>query len=157
MALLLLRLSGNKTDVMAQMETNRMSNTSGPRVATIELIFSSLRPLAPLAESEEFGPVFLQEPDDVIYPLDANEKRVVMHCEARGNPPPTYRCDRTSSACSVLILQMVCTSVGSKKINKSLTLLMFYTVGTSIGRRSTRWLITATASWTGTSSSPTGA
>lgn len=82
----------------------------------------SLRPLAPLAESEEFGPVFLQEPDDVIYPLDADEKRVVMHCEARGNPPPTYRCDRTSSACSVLILQMVCTSVGSKKINKSLTL-----------------------------------
>lgn len=142
---------------MAQMETNRMSNTSGPRVATIELIFSSLRPLAPLAESEEFGPVFLQEPDDVIYPLDADEKRVVMHCEARGNPPPTYRCDRTSSACSVLILQMVCTSVGSKKINKSLTLLMFYTVGTSIGRRSTRWLITTTASWTGTSSSPTGA
>lgn len=44
-----------------------------------------------LAESEEFGPVFIQEPDDVIYPLDADEKRVVMHCEARGNPPPTYR------------------------------------------------------------------
>lgn len=142
---------------MAQMESNRMSNTSGPRVATIELIFCRCVLPPPLAESEEFGPVFLQEPDDVIYPLDADEKRVVMHCEARGNPPPTYRCDRTSSACSALILQMVCASVGSKKINKSLTLLMFYTVGTSIGRRSTRWLITATASWTGTSSSPTGA
>uniref|UniRef100_A0A669D373 Contactin-5 n=1 Tax=Oreochromis niloticus TaxID=8128 RepID=A0A669D373_ORENI len=41
-------------------------------------------------ESEEFGPVFIQEPDDVIFPLDSDEKKVVMHCEARGNPPPTY-------------------------------------------------------------------
>ena len=44
-------------------------------------------------ESEEFGPVFIQEPDDVIFPLDSDEKKVVMHCEARGNPTPTYRCD----------------------------------------------------------------
>uniref|UniRef100_A0A7N6BJ83 Contactin-5 n=1 Tax=Anabas testudineus TaxID=64144 RepID=A0A7N6BJ83_ANATE len=43
-----------------------------------------------LTESEEFGPVFIQEPDDVIFPLDSDEKKVVMHCEARGNPPPTY-------------------------------------------------------------------
>ncbi|KAM7398986.1 hypothetical protein PAMP_018283 [Pampus punctatissimus] len=41
-------------------------------------------------ESEEFGPVFIHEPDDVIFPLDSDEKKVVMHCEARGNPPPTY-------------------------------------------------------------------
>ena len=46
-----------------------------------------------LIESEEFGPVFIHEPDDVISPLDSDEKKVVMHCEARGNPPPTYRCD----------------------------------------------------------------
>uniref|UniRef100_A0AAQ5Z6R6 Contactin-5 n=1 Tax=Amphiprion ocellaris TaxID=80972 RepID=A0AAQ5Z6R6_AMPOC len=39
---------------------------------------------------EEFGPVFIQEPDDAIFPLDSDEKKVVMHCEARGNPPPTY-------------------------------------------------------------------
>lgn len=75
---------------MAQMERNRNSNASGPQVAIISLIFRC-RLLSSLAESEEFGPVFLQEPDDVIYPLDAGEKRVVMHCEARGNPPPTYR------------------------------------------------------------------
>uniref|UniRef100_A0A8C4DFH1 Contactin-5 n=1 Tax=Dicentrarchus labrax TaxID=13489 RepID=A0A8C4DFH1_DICLA len=43
-----------------------------------------------LIENEEFGPVFIQEPDDVIFPLDSGEKKVVMHCEARGNPPPTY-------------------------------------------------------------------
>uniref|UniRef100_A0AAQ5X9V5 Contactin-5 n=1 Tax=Amphiprion ocellaris TaxID=80972 RepID=A0AAQ5X9V5_AMPOC len=42
------------------------------------------------AKSEEFGPVFIQEPDDAIFPLDSDEKKVVMHCEARGNPPPTY-------------------------------------------------------------------
>uniref|UniRef100_A0A3Q2CRN5 Contactin-5-like n=1 Tax=Cyprinodon variegatus TaxID=28743 RepID=A0A3Q2CRN5_CYPVA len=41
-------------------------------------------------ETEEFGPVFIQEPDDVIFPLDSDEKKVMMHCEARGNPPPTY-------------------------------------------------------------------
>uniref|UniRef100_A0A3Q2V9S3 Uncharacterized protein n=1 Tax=Haplochromis burtoni TaxID=8153 RepID=A0A3Q2V9S3_HAPBU len=48
---------------------------------------------------EEFGPVFIQEPDDVIFPLDSDEKKVVMHCEARGNPPPTYRCGICLSVC----------------------------------------------------------
>ncbi|KAJ8342773.1 hypothetical protein SKAU_G00327010 [Synaphobranchus kaupii] len=42
-------------------------------------------------ESVEFGPAFLQEPDDAIFALDSDEKKVVMNCEARGNPPPTYR------------------------------------------------------------------
>ncbi|KAK7883010.1 hypothetical protein WMY93_029184 [Mugilogobius chulae] len=41
-------------------------------------------------ESEEFGPVFIQEPDDVIFSLDSDEKKVMLRCEARGNPPPTY-------------------------------------------------------------------
>uniref|UniRef100_H3DNY9 Contactin-5 n=1 Tax=Tetraodon nigroviridis TaxID=99883 RepID=H3DNY9_TETNG len=41
-------------------------------------------------ENEEFGPFFIHEPDDIIFPLDSNEKKVVMHCEARGNPAPTY-------------------------------------------------------------------
>lgn len=45
-----------------------------------------------LPESEEFGPVFIQEPDDVISSLDSDEKKVMLRCEARGNPPPTYRC-----------------------------------------------------------------
>lgn len=52
-----------------------------------------------VVESEEFGPVFIQEPDDVIFPLDSDEKKVVMHCEARGNPPPTYRCGICLSVC----------------------------------------------------------
>uniref|UniRef100_A0A8C2H6C6 Contactin-5 n=1 Tax=Cyprinus carpio TaxID=7962 RepID=A0A8C2H6C6_CYPCA len=41
-------------------------------------------------KSEEFGPVFLQEPDDAIFSLDSDDKKVIMNCEARGNPVPTY-------------------------------------------------------------------
>uniref|UniRef100_A0AAZ3PRE7 Contactin-5 n=1 Tax=Oncorhynchus tshawytscha TaxID=74940 RepID=A0AAZ3PRE7_ONCTS len=41
-------------------------------------------------ESEEFGPVFVQEPDDAIFPLHSEEKKVMMSCEARGNPAPVY-------------------------------------------------------------------
>uniref|UniRef100_A0A8C1TKK7 Contactin-5 n=1 Tax=Cyprinus carpio TaxID=7962 RepID=A0A8C1TKK7_CYPCA len=43
-----------------------------------------------LIKSEEFGPVFLQEPDDAIFSLDSDDKKVIMNCEARGNPVPTY-------------------------------------------------------------------
>lgn len=41
-------------------------------------------------ESEEFGPVFIQEPDDAIFSLDSDDKKIIMNCEARGNPVPTY-------------------------------------------------------------------
>uniref|UniRef100_A0A8C6S4A8 Contactin-5 n=1 Tax=Neogobius melanostomus TaxID=47308 RepID=A0A8C6S4A8_9GOBI len=40
-----------------------------------------------------FPSIFVQEPDDVIFSLDSDEKKVMLRCEARGNPPPTYRCD----------------------------------------------------------------
>uniref|UniRef100_A0A8C7I896 Contactin-5 n=1 Tax=Oncorhynchus kisutch TaxID=8019 RepID=A0A8C7I896_ONCKI len=43
-----------------------------------------------LSENEEFGPVFVQEPDDAIFPLHSEEKKVMMSCEARGNPAPAY-------------------------------------------------------------------
>lgn len=42
-------------------------------------------------ESEEFGPIFIQEPDDAIFSMDMDNKKVIMNCEARGNPAPTYR------------------------------------------------------------------
>ncbi|KAM9654701.1 contactin-4 isoform 1-T1 [Morphnus guianensis] len=35
------------------------------------------------------GPVFLQEPDSVIFPLDSEEKKVKLSCEVKGNPRPT--------------------------------------------------------------------
>ncbi|XP_031461452.1 contactin-4 [Phasianus colchicus] len=35
------------------------------------------------------GPVFLQEPSSVIFPLDSEEKKVKLNCEVKGNPRPT--------------------------------------------------------------------
>uniref|UniRef100_A0A8C0G8G7 Uncharacterized protein n=1 Tax=Chelonoidis abingdonii TaxID=106734 RepID=A0A8C0G8G7_CHEAB len=43
------------------------------------------------AESVDYGPVFVQEPDDVIFPTDSEEKKVSLNCQARGNPAPIYR------------------------------------------------------------------
>ncbi|XP_038818059.1 contactin-5, partial [Salvelinus namaycush] len=42
------------------------------------------------SEREELGPVFVQEPHDAIFALDSEEKKVMMSCEARGNPAPVY-------------------------------------------------------------------
>ncbi|KAH1187006.1 hypothetical protein KIL84_019755, partial [Mauremys mutica] len=42
-------------------------------------------------ESVDYGPVFVQEPDDVIFPTDSEEKKVSLNCQARGNPAPIYR------------------------------------------------------------------
>uniref|UniRef100_A0A671MG60 Contactin-5 n=1 Tax=Sinocyclocheilus anshuiensis TaxID=1608454 RepID=A0A671MG60_9TELE len=43
-----------------------------------------------IRNNKEFGPVFIQEPDDGIFSLDSDDKKVIMNCEARGNPVPTY-------------------------------------------------------------------
>ncbi|KAM6447254.1 contactin-5 isoform 2-T3 [Liasis olivaceus] len=42
-------------------------------------------------EGVDYGPVFIQEPDHVIFPMDSDEKKVSLSCQARGNPAPTYR------------------------------------------------------------------
>uniref|UniRef100_A0A670IP71 Contactin-5 n=1 Tax=Podarcis muralis TaxID=64176 RepID=A0A670IP71_PODMU len=42
-------------------------------------------------KSVDYGPVFIQEPDNVIFPMDSDEKKVSLTCQARGNPAPTYR------------------------------------------------------------------
>ncbi|KAM5180992.1 contactin-5 [Mantella aurantiaca] len=42
-------------------------------------------------ESVDYGPVFAQEPENVIFPMDAGEKKVALNCEARGFPGPSYR------------------------------------------------------------------
>ncbi|MGH0144351.1 UNVERIFIED_CONTAM: hypothetical protein FKN15_043219 [Acipenser sinensis] len=44
-----------------------------------------------LEQTQEFGPAFLQEPDNTIFALGSEEKKVALNCEARGNPPPMYR------------------------------------------------------------------
>ncbi|KAM6169415.1 contactin-4 isoform 3-T3 [Rhynchocyon petersi] len=37
------------------------------------------------------GPVFVQEPSHVMFPLDSEEKKVKLNCEVRGNPKPHIR------------------------------------------------------------------
>ncbi|TRZ11581.1 hypothetical protein HGM15179_015542, partial [Zosterops borbonicus] len=40
-------------------------------------------------ENTLHGPVFLQEPDSLIFPLDSEERKVKLSCEVKGNPRPT--------------------------------------------------------------------
>uniref|UniRef100_A0A7N5ZT33 Contactin-5 n=1 Tax=Anabas testudineus TaxID=64144 RepID=A0A7N5ZT33_ANATE len=77
---------------MKKLKSNWMVKLIGSPIVIIAIIIVLMVSFSFffLTESEEFGPVFIQEPDDVIFPLDSDEKKVVMHCEARGNPPPTY-------------------------------------------------------------------
>lgn len=37
-----------------------------------------------LTESVDCGPVFVQEPEDIIFPTDSDEKKAALNCEARG-------------------------------------------------------------------------
>ncbi|XP_019392157.1 PREDICTED: contactin-4 isoform X2 [Crocodylus porosus] len=37
------------------------------------------------------GPIFIQEPNNVIFPLDSEERKVKLNCEVKGNPKPTIR------------------------------------------------------------------
>lgn len=80
--------------------------------------------LISLVESEEYGPVFIREPDDFIFPLFSDEKKVVMHCEARGNPPPTYRWD-ICLLITVLLSQLISMSFITN-VFKSPILLVFF-------------------------------
>uniref|UniRef100_A0A8C5NSQ8 Contactin 4 n=1 Tax=Junco hyemalis TaxID=40217 RepID=A0A8C5NSQ8_JUNHY len=43
----------------------------------------------PADDNTLHGPVFLQEPDSLIFPLDSEEKKVKLSCEVKGNPRPT--------------------------------------------------------------------
>nr|XP_044989548.1 contactin-4 isoform X3 [Jaculus jaculus] len=37
------------------------------------------------------GPVFIQEPSHIMFPLDSEEKKVKLNCEVKGNPKPHIR------------------------------------------------------------------
>lgn len=37
------------------------------------------------------GPVFVQEPSPVMFPLDSEEKKVKLTCKVKGNPKPHIR------------------------------------------------------------------
>lgn len=47
--------------------------------------------LSLFSDSIDYGPMFIQEPDNVIFPVDSDEKKVSLSCQARGNPAPNYR------------------------------------------------------------------
>lgn len=38
-----------------------------------------------------YGPIFEEEPVDVVYTEDSPDGRISMNCRARANPPATYR------------------------------------------------------------------
>uniref|UniRef100_A0A8C2WWA5 Contactin-5 n=1 Tax=Cyclopterus lumpus TaxID=8103 RepID=A0A8C2WWA5_CYCLU len=59
-------------------------------VLLVIAVYNSISLWSSTSSFSQFGPVFIREPDNVIFPLYSDEKKVVMHCEARGNPPPTY-------------------------------------------------------------------
>ncbi|XP_043933946.1 contactin-4 isoform X2 [Protopterus annectens] len=45
-----------------------------------------------LADNKAFhGPIFIQEPQSMIFPLDSDEEKVTLNCEAKGNPSPFIR------------------------------------------------------------------
>ncbi|XP_048403537.2 contactin-4-like isoform X2 [Stegostoma tigrinum] len=51
-----------------------------------------------LAENgKPHGPVFLHEPNDTVFPVDSEEKKATLNCEATGNPTPHYRWQRNGS------------------------------------------------------------
>ncbi|XP_069045465.1 contactin-4 [Lepisosteus oculatus] len=37
------------------------------------------------------GPVFTQEPSDIMFPLNSEDSKIFINCKAKGNPIPTYR------------------------------------------------------------------
>lgn len=86
-----------------------------------------------LVENEDFGPVFLHEPGDVLFPLDSDERKVVLRCEARGNPPPTYRCD-TCLQTAVLLSQLISVSLISNVFESAIPLMFssWYINGTEV-------------------------
>lgn len=43
-------------------------------------------------EATGYGPIFEEEPVDVVYTEDSPDGRISMNCRARANPPATYRC-----------------------------------------------------------------
>uniref|UniRef100_A0A8C5JTA7 Contactin 4 n=1 Tax=Junco hyemalis TaxID=40217 RepID=A0A8C5JTA7_JUNHY len=53
------------------------------------ILFAGCLKLRAAHDNTLHGPVFLQEPDSLIFPLDSEEKKVKLSCEVKGNPRPT--------------------------------------------------------------------
>lgn len=48
-------------------------------------------------EATGYGPIFEEEPVDVVYTEDSPDGRISMNCRARANPPATYRFTNTTA------------------------------------------------------------
>lgn len=55
----------------------------------VPLSICHIFPLFNADDNTLHGPVFLQEPNSMIFPLDSEEKKVKLSCEVKGNPRPT--------------------------------------------------------------------
>ncbi|KAG9342245.1 hypothetical protein JZ751_016747 [Albula glossodonta] len=42
-------------------------------------------------EATGYGPIFEEQPQDLVYPEESAENKISMNCRARGNPSPTYK------------------------------------------------------------------
>ncbi|KAM6169811.1 contactin-6 isoform 2-T2 [Rhynchocyon petersi] len=58
-----------------------------------------LLPLIPTCAGDGLWsrPVFVQEPQDVIFPLDSSKSEIILNCAANGNPLPRYRWKRNGT------------------------------------------------------------
>ncbi|XP_078399857.1 contactin-4-like isoform X2 [Cetorhinus maximus] len=57
-----------------------------------------------LAENgKPHGPVFMHEPHDIVFPVDSEEKKATLSCEATGYPTPHYRWQRNGTNIDISI------------------------------------------------------
>uniref|UniRef100_A0A8C4QQ90 Contactin 3a, tandem duplicate 2 n=1 Tax=Eptatretus burgeri TaxID=7764 RepID=A0A8C4QQ90_EPTBU len=52
-------------------------------------------------QREDFGPIFLEEPQDTLYAAEGISQNITLHCKAKGNPHPVYRWLVNGTAVSV--------------------------------------------------------
>lgn len=53
------------------------------------------------------GPIFIQEPSHVMFPLDSEEKKVKLNCEVKGNPKPHIRFVGLKACVSMYIVSII--------------------------------------------------
>lgn len=88
-----------------------------------------------------YGPIFEEEPVDVVYTEDSPDKRISINCRARANPPASYRWGIPHPPLfEILSLYMV----------RSITSSVFITGGAGItGKSSWRSNLMSTTVWLG--------
>ncbi|XP_043928641.1 contactin-5 isoform X2 [Protopterus annectens] len=73
----------------SRQNSNRWQDVGNPFHSSTDLFY--FRDSMQHDESLEYGPIFTQEPTNIVFPIDSEGEKVVLNCEARGNPTPIYR------------------------------------------------------------------